>query len=130
MGSLWSVDWSYTEEVVLCLGLVDDSRAHRRYMEHCLLLYLSTPHHGRTRNRQPYLHTYLVYNTELVGSQHTHMKIRRWGLPNTSSHPQRNKLPSTCNLCRMLPFGESNRTFHAFHNLLDGKPPELSLGPC
>ena len=31
-----TVDGSYMGEVVLCLGLVDDSRAHGRYMEPCL----------------------------------------------------------------------------------------------
>ena len=34
--------------MVLCWGLIDAGRAHRRYMEPRFMIFLSAPHHGHT----------------------------------------------------------------------------------
>ena len=66
-------------DVVVCSGLVDDGRDHRRYMEPCFIIVSSYPTSwAYTRNRQPHQ---LTHTTELEGST----KIPGRGFPNISS---------------------------------------------
>ena len=49
------------------LGVGDDCRTHRRYMEHCLLLFLVIPHHGHTLvTISTYSHQYTLAYSQVL----------------------------------------------------------------
>ena len=106
MERLWSGQGLYGREVVLCSGLVDDGRDHRRYMEPRFVItsqYLTS--WAYTRNRQPHQHS---HTTELLGST----KIPSRGFPNTSLENQTSyyvRVIYTACCC-----SASILTFHAF----------------
>ena len=54
---------SYTGEMVLCLGLVDNGRIHRRYMEPRLFLFLRTLYHGHTLVTDNHINTHIQHPT-------------------------------------------------------------------
>ena len=85
------------ERVVLCSGLVDDCRYHRRYMEPRLIVISPcSTSLSYSRNRQPH---------------NTHVQLKLYGLRkylagDFQTRPLRKKHPSTCILHPMLLVGE------------------------
>ena len=97
---------SYTEEMVLCSGLlVDDDRAglSQRDMKPCFIIISQYPTSwAYNRNTQPHQHT---HTTKLVG-------YTKYLAGDFEAHPLTNKHPSRCNLHRILLV--DNLAFHAF----------------